>query len=48
MFGLGPAELILILVILVLLFNAGKQSQLVKRISTSVRGQRKGLNDEIG
>lgn len=45
MFGLGPAELIIILVIVVLLFGARKLPELAKGLGQSAREFRKGMDD---
>ncbi|GEM86224.1 Sec-independent protein translocase subunit TatA/TatB [Meiothermus granaticius] len=46
MFGLGPAELIIILVIVVLLFGARKLPELARGLGQSAREFRKGLDAE--
>lgn len=46
MFGLGPAELIAILVIVLLLFGARKLPELAKGLGQSAREFRKGMDSE--
>lgn len=45
MFRLGPTELIIILVIVVLLFGVGRISKISGELGTAIREFRKGLND---
>lgn len=44
MFGFGPAELIIILVIVVLLFGARKLPELARGLGQSAREFRKGMD----
>jgi sec-independent protein translocase protein TatA len=43
MFGLGPTELIIILVIIVVLFGVGRISKIGGELGSSIREFRKGL-----
>ncbi|MDQ3806376.1 MAG: twin-arginine translocase TatA/TatE family subunit, partial [Acidobacteriota bacterium] len=43
--GLGPQELIIILVILLLLFGSTRLPQLAKGMGKSIREFKKGIND---
>lgn len=44
--NIGPAELIVILIIVLLLFGAKKLPELAKSIGTSAKELRKGLRDD--
>lgn len=44
--NIGPAELIVILVIILLLFGAKKLPELAKSIGSSAKELRKGLRDD--
>ena len=46
MFGIGPTELIIILIIVVLLFGAKKLPELARSVGDSAKELRKGLNGE--
>ena len=46
MFGLGPRELIILAVVLVLLFGAKKIPELARSIGEAGRELRKGFSDE--
>lgn len=46
MFGIGPTELIIILIILVLLFGAKKLPELARSVGDSAKELRKGLNGD--
>lgn len=46
MFGLGPTELIVILLIVLLLFGAKKLPELAKSIGTSAKELRGAMKDE--
>ncbi len=48
MFGLGPTEIILIVLALVLLFGARKLPELARGLGRSTVEFRKGLKDEDG
>jgi sec-independent protein translocase protein TatA len=45
-FGLGPTELIIILIIVVLLFGAGRISKIAGEMGSGIKAFRKGLQDE--
>ncbi len=45
MFGLGPWELIIVLVILVLLFGVGKLPELGSGLGEGIRNFKKSLNE---
>ena len=42
----GPTELIIILVIVILLFGAGRISKLAGELGNSIRSFRKGIQDD--
>lgn len=44
MLGLGPTELILILVIVLLLFGVGRISKIAGELGSGIRAFREGLN----
>lgn len=46
MLGLGPVELLVILLIVVLLFGARKLPELARGLGSSAREFRKGLSDD--
>ncbi len=46
MFGLGPRELVILAVILVLLFGAKKIPELARSIGVAVRHIKNGFSDE--
>jgi len=46
MFRLGPTELILILVIVILLFGVGRISKIAGELGTGLRAFRQGLKSE--
>jgi sec-independent protein translocase protein TatA len=48
MFGLGPRELIILVLILVLLFGAKKLPELGRSIGEAVRHVRNGFSDDAG
>ena len=45
-FRLGPTELIIILVIIVVLFGAGRISKIAGELGQGIREFRKGISDE--
>lgn len=45
-FRLGPTELIIILVIIILLFGVGRISKISGEMGSAIRNFRKGLNPE--
>lgn len=47
MFGLGTAELIIILVILVMLFGVGKLPQVGRMLGSGIRSFKDGMNDPV-
>lgn len=46
MFGLGPTELIIILVIVLLIFGVGRIATVGKELGTGIREFRKGITGE--
>jgi sec-independent protein translocase protein TatA len=46
MFGLGPTELILILVIVIVLFGVGRLGRIGGELGTGIRAFRKGLSED--
>ncbi len=46
MFGLGTQELLIILVIAMVLFGAGKLPQVGSSLGKGIRNFKKGINDE--
>ncbi len=46
MLGLGPTELIIILVIVVILFGVGRLSKIGGELGGGIRAFRKGLSEE--
>jgi sec-independent protein translocase protein TatA len=46
MFGLGVTELSLILVLVLIIFGAGKLPEIGSGIGTGIRNFKKGINDE--
>lgn len=46
MFGLGPTELFLILVIVIILFGVGRLSKIGGELGGGIRAFRKGLSGE--
>lgn len=46
MFGLGPTELIIILLIVVLLFGVGRLSKLGGELGSGIREFRKGISGD--
>jgi sec-independent protein translocase protein TatA len=46
MFGLGPTELIIILVIVVILFGVGRLSKIGGELGGGIRAFRESLSDE--
>lgn len=46
MFHLGPTELIIILVIIIVLFGAGRISKIAGELGQGIREFRKGLSSE--
>lgn len=45
MFRLGPTELLIILVIVILLFGVGRISKIAGELGSGIRSFRKGLED---
>ena len=46
MFGLGPTELIIILVIVVILFGVGRLGKIGGELGSGIRAFREGLSNE--
>ena len=46
MFGLGPTELVIILVIVIILFGVGRLSKIGGELGTGIRAFREGLSNE--
>ncbi len=44
--GIGPLELVIILVILLLLFGPGRISKLVNELGQTIKGLRKSVKDD--
>lgn len=44
--GLGPTELVIILVILLLLFGGSRLPSLAKGLGESIRGFKQGMNED--
>ena len=47
MFGLGPDDLLVVLVIILVLFGSKKLPELSKGIAESIRELRKGFSDDL-
>ena len=45
-FNLGPTELILIIVIIILLFGVGRISKIAGELGSGIKAFRKGLSEE--
>ena len=46
MFDIGPSELFIVLLIIILLFGAGRISKIAGELGRGIREFRKGLTDE--
>jgi sec-independent protein translocase protein TatA len=46
MFGLGPTELVIILVIVIILFGVGRLSKIGGELGTGIKAFREGLSTE--
>jgi sec-independent protein translocase protein TatA len=46
MFGLGPAEIIIIAVVIIILFGVGKISRLGGELGSAIREFRKGISSK--
>jgi len=47
MFGLGTQELLIILVLILIVFGAGKLPQVAGSLGKGIRNFKKGVNDEV-